>query len=1095
MGGYAHAPSTTKLSRKATTAMSAIAELHIVLNCPNETAFINTIRSSSVINFPFPLQLVRYFYRVYLIEHPCIVCARSKMTKPDNFYLQPSTKRQLCVDVAWFLSHHGLVPVLVMIDTVEEHATCHELPLKYTGEDVLRCIVDRLNLDRSKEVEVEEIVSDPESTIGRAFELLKEHNKYSHVVALEVPTKTHVSIVESFINKLRIRLRAVASQFQIQYGVRLPLQFVIKMLPNIVRKLNYVSNLGSLHMIAPALQRGEEPLDYEALVSLKIGDIVLAYHTGDETRTKAVFTVVLDHEFHGSNPNITAGFNLETPMNTSAGNLSIAKYKKIKHDSVPPFIIEKLKEIEKKGQLEAAATIKAARKRKEKLSKLIAKCDDQIKKLELEIKLKESPPELEEVLATVRDSEAFPVTTDAPNMPSTQGGDTSLVQGGEENKTTLETPTESINQAAPNDSTTASTVESTTTNNNNNSSTVASVDATAANDNKTVAPSKSPYSLRRNRKKSYKLESHLILHDLNQLSEDEKDWNLYVMLNLKHQKGQALEEFLSLHTSISDALKEDEPKVKEAIIKEWDQVLEPAKHGDKEVLKCMSKNFNPYGKSVIPCMMFMKKKMNKVTKQLEKWKARLAAGGHMQDADLYPKKDITVPTLDHSALLTFLSSMMKRKGVRFHAMDFPGAYLSADLETEIYMTINKQNTDILVEHKPELKEYVRDNGTIITKIQKALYGLKEAGKLFRDKLVNLFDDFGLKEIPSNKCIFKKELSNGKTFFVCVYVDDVIIATDDEDTRIAFLKHCQKEFPDISMNSDDAFSFLGMAISFDYNKKLINYDNALYIQELADTYNINEESFMPFNQNFMSHDSQDVYMDNVRKYKSLVMSLFYVAKRTRPDILFAVSYLATHCSEPTEPLYEKAKKLLSYLKTTKNLKLTHKCDNDGPKKLLFTFIDASYAIHKDMKGHSGCLIFDESGNLLYASSTKQKLMSKSSTDAEIIAVHSSMNTIEEMRDLFNYLNDSNDSVCLYQDNLSAKFLMEHGDSSSDKSKHMKVRYFYIKEKVDDDIINIQYRDTKRMWADLLTKPITNKNNFYACRSILMNCQEGDKYYVI
>ena len=76
------------------------------------------------------------------------------------------------------------------------------------------------------------------------------------------------------------------------------------------------------------------------------------------------------------------------------------------------------------------------------------------------------------------------------------------------------------------------------------------------------------------------------------------------------------------------------------------------------------------------------------------------------------------------------------------------------------------------------------------------------------------------------------------------------------------------------------------------------------------------------------------------------------------------------------------------------------------------------------------------------------MSKSSTNAEIIAVHSVMNTIEEVRDLFNELNDTTDPVCLYQDNLSAKFLMEHGDSSSDKSNHIKVRCFYIKEKVDD-----------------------------------------------
>ena len=66
-------------------------------------------------------------------------------------------------------------------------------------------------------------------------------------------------------------------------------------------------------MVAPAIQRGEEPLDYEALTSLKSGDIVLAYHTGDETRTKAVFTVVLDHSFHGKVPSILSGFNLETP--------------------------------------------------------------------------------------------------------------------------------------------------------------------------------------------------------------------------------------------------------------------------------------------------------------------------------------------------------------------------------------------------------------------------------------------------------------------------------------------------------------------------------------------------------------------------------------------------------------------------------------------------------------------------------------------------------------------------------------------------------------------------------------------------------------
>jgi rRNA-processing protein FCF1 len=930
------------------------------------------------------------------------------------------------------------------------------------------------------------VISDPESTIGKAFCLLKSHREYSHVGTVEVPTKTHVALVENFINKIRVDVRAVAAQFHMQYGVKLPLQFIPKMLPNVIAKMNYVSNQGTLDIAAPAIQRDQEPLDYKSLVSLKIGDIVLGYHTGDETRTKAVFIVVLDHTLTREKQTVTSGFNLETD-NTSAGNLLVAKFKKVNISDIPSFVIDKLKDLESKAKAEAKAKLQKARKLRRKLMKEVALCSDPDKLETLKLKLRESPPEVAEITELIDESPVvLPYSSPSEHQPSeTQGGDViSDVQGGEVESTTQENS--EIKSLEPTvEPALEPVVETTSAETTATASPKSTAHIPAAVDNKR-------YNLRKSKKK---LESYLILEDLKQFNDEEKDWNLFVMLNIKHRKGKDLEEFLTLHTTVTEAMREDEQPVKEAICKEWDQVLEPNKPGDKEVLKCMSPDFSTRGKTVLPCMMFMKKKMNKVTKKLEKWKARLAAGGHMQDAEMYPKKDITVPTLDHSALLTFLSSMMKRKSVKFHSMDFPGAYLSADLESEIYMIVNKQNVDILLEQKPELRQFVRSNGTIITKVQKALYGLKEAGKLFRDKLVSLFDDFGLQQINSNKCIFKKELANGKTFYVCVYVDDVIIATDDEETRLAFLKHCEKDFPGISMNSDDAFSFLGMAISFDYKKRIIRYDNSLYIQELAETYEISEDSNTPFNQSFMSNDPEDIHMDNVKRYKSLVMSLFYVAKRTRPDILFAVSYLATKCAEPTESLFEKAKKVLSYLKSTKSLKLTHTCANDGPKKLLFAFVDASYATHEDMKGHSGCLIFDESGNLLFASSTKQKLMSKSSTDAEIIAVHSSMNIIEEMRDLFNDLNNSDEATCLYQDNLSAKFLMEHGDSSSDKSKHMKIRYFYIKEKIDDTIIRIEYRDTKRMWADLLTKPITNKKQFGLCRSILMNCQDGDKYYMI
>ena len=185
----------------------------------------------------------------------------------------------------------------------------------------------------------------------------------------------------------------------------------------------------------------------------------------------------------------------------------------------------------------------------------------------------------------------------------------------------------------------------------------------------------------------------------------------------------------------------------------------------------------------------------------------------MQDEALYPKKDITVPTLDHASLLMFLSIMMKKKDCKFYQMDFPGAYFKADLEAEIYMRINKPTVDILKESHPEIIPDIRDDGTLISRIQKAIYGLKESGKLFRDKSVEVLREFGLEQLESHPCIFSKKLPNGKYLFACIYVDDVLIASNEYDSVVECKNHCDKEFPGIELvhTVGKPISFLGMSI--------------------------------------------------------------------------------------------------------------------------------------------------------------------------------------------------------------------------------------------------------------------------------------------
>jgi hypothetical protein len=445
------------------------------------------------------------------------------------------------------------------------------------------------------------------------------------------------------------------------------------MLPNIVSKMNYVSSQGTWSKAAPAVQRGEEPLDYNALVKLKIGDIVLGYNDSDTDRTKAVFMVVLDHTFD-HNPHITSGFNLETNQNTSAGNVKCAKFTKPNVKDIPSFIKTKLKELLFKGSVECRDKVKKQKRDKEFLVRRVSQCPDPSQRKSLEQELKEVPKNIDEVLVDVSkeiqelQSKGGSSTVEAAAVPSsiepTMEGESQAnpaANGPEPPSDTIETPVvdepEISVAAAPEQ--------------------ISTKPSTAATP---VAEQPKPYNFRKKHKaKSY---NHLLLEELNNISPESRAYNYYVHTNVLLKKGGDLDKFLIFHTTISEALREDQEPVKEAIVREWSQVLDSSED-DKSVLKCMSPDFNVRGKTVIPSMMFMKKKMNKVTKKLEKWKARLAAGGHMQDADLYPKKDITVPTLDHSALLTFLSSMMKRKGVRFHAMDFPGAFLSADLETDV----------------------------------------------------------------------------------------------------------------------------------------------------------------------------------------------------------------------------------------------------------------------------------------------------------------------------------------------------------------------------------------------------------------------------
>ena len=142
-------------------------------------------------------------------------------------------------------------------------------------------------------------------------------------------------------------------------------------------------------------------------------------------------------------------------------------------------------------------------------------------------------------------------------------------------------------------------------------------------------------------------------------------------------------------------------------------------------------------------------------------------------------------------------------------------------------------------------------------------------------------------------------------------------------------------------------------------------------------------------------------------------------------------------------------------------------------------------HWDCKGHRGAALFLGRG-AVSSYSIKLKSSARSSTESEIVVVDRYMPQMlwslyfarEQGYDIKN--------IKLHQDNISAQLLERNGKfSSSSKTKHIKAKIFFVKDKVNDGDVVINDCPTEVVWADILTKPLQGKA-FREMRAVLMNC---------
>ena len=375
--------------------------------------------------------------------------------------------------------------------------------------------------------------------------------------------------------------------------------------------------------------------------------------------------------------------------------------------------------------------------------------------------------------------------------------------------------------------------------------------------------------------------------------------------------------------------------------------------------------------------------------------------------------------------------------------------------------------------KPRYKEFTTiENGAkvLYVKLLKALYRCVQSALLWYQVFHAYLKDIGFELNPYDPCVANK-IIDGKQCTIAWYVDDTKISHANPTIVSQVIEQLEERFGKMSVTRGKNHVFLGMSITYtphgtaeilmrDYLEEAIVAESKLDIKRSASS---------PARRDlFEIDDNSDLLTkDDAETFHRVVAKLLYVSIRARGDILLPISFLCTRVSKCTTQDRSKLKRVLEYLNGTLHYKYILGADD---LKKLRTWVDASYAVHPDMKSRTGGIMSFGLGGFVCKSS-KQKLNTKSSTEAEVVGASDYLPNTLWIQMFLAEQGHVLDSNILEQDNESAMRLEKKGRmSAGQKSRHINIRYFWIKDRTESNNVEIRHCPTLETLADFFTKPL-------------------------
>ena len=471
----------------------------------------------------------------------------------------------------------------------------------------------------------------------------------------------------------------------------------------------------------------------------------------------------------------------------------------------------------------------------------------------------------------------------------------------------------------------------------------------------------------------------------------------------------------------------------------------------------------PTGANIINSKIVYKLKFNR-DGTIDKYKARLVALGFLQIYGL-DFDETFAPVSQLSTVRMVIVLCLHFRIVPMH-IDVKTAFLNSKLKHDIYI---------------KLPSGITIKGENYGQLLKSLYGLKQAGHDWHQLSESFILGFDprFKKSDIDPCLYII-VAGLLIVIISTHVDDYIVASNCSKWYKSFINAFKKAFTITELGVLD--HILQMGVTWNKDFTTVSLSQERHINKLADEHGLTDckPIHTPAETGLQLQPAASP--DLTLPFRNLIGGLLWIARATRPDIVYIVIYLSRFSTSYDATHFKAAKRILRYLVTTSGRRLTYHQQPKDSKMKLIIYSDSDWAGDiNDRRSFSGSITYLNNSPISWLSK-KQITVALSSVEAEYMALSDATKEALYAFNLLRQFFDIETPASINIDNKGAGYIAENYVNNK-LTKHIDVRYHFVRYYIEHKLIELFYVPSAENIADIFTKPLSPEILCRLCEKLL------------